>query len=109
MLVNINYNTEGFYCMLINKTYGDNPPKVQTEEYRKIVKLIVKVFLGNPRKNRVGAETAYGASDPHIGVGQYLCHTIQVHRVMTEFQEENFHRHTSIFPSVVNNLFNHGA
>ena len=49
----------------------------------------------------------YGSSDPNIRLGQYLCHTIQDHRVMKEFREADFHRHTSTSPSVVNHLFEH--
>ena len=42
-------------------------------------------------------------------VGQYLWHTIQAHRVMTQFQEMYFHQYTSIPFSVVNLLFGNRA
>ena len=57
----------------------------------------------------MGAETAYGASGTHMRVGKYLWNTIQAHRLMTEFQEAYFHRHTSMAPSVFNHLFYHRA
>ena len=68
---------------------------------------MVRVFLREIRKKIVGIETDYAASDMHTKVGQYFCNTIQSHRVMTEFREADFHRHTSMAPSVVNQLFYH--
>ena len=53
------------------------------------------------------AETAHGESDPHVRVGQYLCHTIQYHIVMTEFGDAEFHRNSYMAPSVFNQLFDH--
>ena len=55
----------------------------------------------------MGAETAYGASETHIRVGQYFWITIQSNRVMTYFRQAYFHQHTSMTPSVVNKLFEH--
>ena len=65
---NLNYNMEGFYHTLIKTTYGNKPTNTQTCECWKIVKLMVRVFLKEPRKARVGEETAHGASGPHMRV-----------------------------------------
>ena len=50
---------------------------------------------------------AYRESNLHMSVGKYLCHTIQYHRVIPEFWEVEFCRHTSIDTSTVNYLFEH--
>ena len=67
------------------------------------------MFLRDLRKARVSAETAYGLTETHMRVGQYLWHTIQDHRGMTEFKEADFHWHASMAPSIVNNLFHNKA
>ena len=69
----------------------------------------MRVFLREIIKARVGSETAYGAYDPHMTVRQYLWHTIQSHRGMTEFREASLCQQTSMFPSVDNHLFEHRA
>ena len=70
---------------------------------------MVRFSLRELIKSRVGAETEYGESDPHMRVGQYLCHTIKSHRVMKKFQEVDLHWNTSMAPGVVNQLFEHRA
>ena len=98
---------EGFYRILIKTMYGNNPTKIHTDECCQIVKLIVGVFLIELGKSRVGVETAYGASDPRMKVGQYFWDAIQSHRVMAYFRDAGFHWHPSMAPSVVYHLFNH--
>ena len=68
---------------------------------------MVRVFLRKLRKSIVGEETVCGESDPYMRVGQYLWHTVQSQRVMTDFREAYFHWQTSIAPNVVNKLFTH--
>ena len=82
--------------MLTNTTNDDNPTKTWTGKCSQIVKLMVRVFLRELRKIRVGSDMAYGASEPHIWVVQYLWHNIQAHRVMIEFREADFHPYNSI-------------
>ena len=41
------------------------------------MKLVVVVFLRELTKERVGAEKAYGLSDPHMRLGQYMWPAIQ--------------------------------
>ena len=96
---------EGFYLTLPNTTYDNNPTKGQTGECWHTIKLMVKVFLIELRKTRVGAEAEYGLSDPQTKEGQYLWHTIQSHIFMMEFQEACLYRHTSMDPSVANMFF----
>ena len=77
---------EGFYRTLIKTTYGENPTKTKTGKCWKIVKLMVRVFIIDIRKARVGAEKAYVASYSHMRVVQYLWNTTQSYRVITEFR-----------------------
>jgi hypothetical protein len=61
------------------------------------------------RRVRVGSKTAYTSVDPHVRVGHYLCHTLQAHHIMEEFQESTFQAHPLVAPSIVMPLFEHRA
>ena len=47
----------------------------------------------------------YSAIDPQLRVGQYLWYTLQVNRLMGEFQEASFCKHTEMSPSIMNHMF----
>jgi hypothetical protein len=70
---------------------------------------MIAVFFRELRRVRVGAETAYTATDPHVRVGHYLWHTLQAHRIMDEFLETTFQAHPLVAPSIVMYLFEHRA
>ena len=53
----LNFNMEWFYRILIKTIYGNNPTKVQTCDCWQIVNFMVRVFLRELRKERVGYET----------------------------------------------------
>ena len=54
---------DSFYNTYVQETYGDTAKKKQKAEFWKIVKLMLRVFLSESRKARVGSETPCN----HIG------------------------------------------
>jgi hypothetical protein len=104
---------EAFDKYLLTTTYGRDTsrvsPKAAQEECWTVVKNMIAVFFRELRRVRVGAETAYTATDPHVRVGHYLWHTLQAHRIMDEFLETTFQAHPLVAPSIVMYLFEHRA
>jgi hypothetical protein len=105
--------TEAFYKYLMTTTYGRDPskviPKAAQEECWTVAKNMISVFFTELRRVRVGAETAYTSTDPHVRVGHYLWHTLQAHRIMDQFQKTTFQAHPLVAPSIVMYLFEHRA
>jgi hypothetical protein len=104
---------EAFNKYLLTTTYGRDSsrviPKAAQEECWTVVKNMIAVFFRELRRVRVGAETAYTATDPHVRVGHYLWHTLQAHRIMDEFLETTFQAHPLVAPNIVMYLFEHRA